>query len=72
MAAARAHARVHDVIVVGGGTMGSAAAFYMAKDGLDVLVLEAERFGHEYVDSWCGVATVLWLLVRVVEAVPCL
>jgi menaquinone-9 beta-reductase len=40
-----------DVIVVGAGPAGSAAAFYLASAGLDVLVLEKSRFPREKV---CG------------------
>jgi sarcosine oxidase len=35
-----------DVIVVGGGIMGSGAAYHLAKDGLRVLVLEQFAVGH--------------------------
>jgi menaquinone-9 beta-reductase len=44
-------ARTADVIVVGAGPAGSAAAFYLATAGLDVLVLEKSRFPREKV---CG------------------
>jgi geranylgeranyl reductase family protein len=40
-----------DVIIVGAGPAGSAAAFYLATAGLDVLVLEKTRFPREKV---CG------------------
>jgi menaquinone-9 beta-reductase len=40
-----------DVIVVGAGPAGSAAAFYLAQAGLDVLLLEKSRFPREKV---CG------------------
>src|SRR6185369_11126766 len=38
-------ARVHDVVVVGGGPSGLAAAVYAASEGLDVLVLETSAPG---------------------------
>src|SRR5690606_20010255 len=40
-----------DVIVVGAGPAGSSAAFYLARSGLDVLLLEKTRFPREKV---CG------------------
>ncbi|MFI6502229.1 geranylgeranyl reductase family protein [Nonomuraea typhae] len=40
-----------DVIVVGAGPAGSATAFYLARSGLDVLLLEKTRFPREKV---CG------------------
>jgi len=40
-----------DVIIVGAGPAGSAAAYYLASAGLDVLVLEKTRFPREKV---CG------------------
>ncbi|MEW9527708.1 geranylgeranyl reductase family protein [Microbispora sp. NPDC049125] len=40
-----------DVIVVGAGPAGSTAAFYLARSGLDVLLLEKTRFPREKV---CG------------------
>jgi menaquinone-9 beta-reductase len=43
--------RRHDVIVVGGGPGGSVAAWDLARRGIDVLVLERERFPREKV---CG------------------
>ncbi|HEX8794187.1 MAG TPA: FAD-dependent oxidoreductase [Polyangiaceae bacterium] len=39
--------RVHDVIVVGGGPSGLAAAVYAASEGLDVVVVEAEAPGGQ-------------------------
>jgi menaquinone-9 beta-reductase len=44
-------ADVADVIIVGAGPAGSAAAYYLATAGLDVLVLEKSRFPREKV---CG------------------
>lgn len=35
---------MHDVIVVGAGPAGSAAATHLARSGLDVLVLEKTSF----------------------------
>ena len=40
-----------DVIIVGGGPAGSAAACYAAKEGLKVLLLEKEEFPR---DKVCG------------------
>ena len=39
-----AHDRVRDVIVVGGGPGGSTCATRLAQGGLDVLLVERERF----------------------------
>ena len=49
--AAPARGETADVIVVGAGPAGSAAAFYLATAGLDVLVLEKTHFPREKV---CG------------------
>jgi monomeric sarcosine oxidase len=38
--------RTHDVIVVGGGVMGLATAYDLARGGRDVLLLEARAIGH--------------------------
>ena len=37
-----------DVAIIGAGTMGSAAAFFLAQAGLRVLVLEQFRIAHEF------------------------
>jgi len=50
-AAAPGRGDIADVIIVGAGPAGSAAAFYLAAAGLDVLVLEKTRFPREKV---CG------------------
>jgi menaquinone-9 beta-reductase len=47
----RASERSADVIVVGAGPAGSATAYYLAKSGLDVLLLEKTAFPREKV---CG------------------
>src|SRR5579875_1410510 len=47
----RGAAEEADVIVVGAGPAGSAAAYYLASSGLDVLLLEKSRFPREKV---CG------------------
>lgn len=38
---------MHDVIVIGGGAMGSAAALRLADAGRDVVLLEQHPFGHD-------------------------
>ena len=36
-----------DVIIIGGGSIGNAAAYYLAKEGVDVIVLEgSDSIGH--------------------------
>jgi monomeric sarcosine oxidase len=40
-----------DVIVIGGGVMGCAAAYHLAKDGQRVLLLEQFAIGHTYGSS---------------------
>lgn len=40
------HTQTIDVIVIGAGAMGSAAAYHLAKDGQRVLLLEQFRIGH--------------------------
>jgi len=37
----------YDAIVVGAGSMGSATAYYLAKQGSRVLALEQFNIGHE-------------------------
>lgn len=44
-------AEEHDVIVVGGGPAGAATAYYLARAGIDVLVLEKAAFPR---DKICG------------------
>jgi electron transfer flavoprotein-quinone oxidoreductase len=45
---------VHDCIVVGAGPAGAAAALQMARDGLDVVLLErGTRLGDRDVMSGC-------------------
>jgi flavin-dependent dehydrogenase len=41
----------HDVVIVGAGPGGSAAAHYLAKHGLDVLLLDKANFPR---DKTCG------------------
>jgi geranylgeranyl reductase family protein len=43
--------RVHDVLVVGGGPAGAAAAYWLADAGHDVVVVERKRFPR---DKTCG------------------
>src|SRR5438105_10171532 len=43
--------KVHDVVVVGAGPGGSAAAYYLARRGLDVLLLDKSEFPR---DKICG------------------
>lgn len=39
--------KIYDVIVVGGGPVGLAAAYEMAKDGKSVIVLEQNNFFNQ-------------------------
>src|SRR5688572_29409830 len=48
---AMAAERAVDVIVVGGGAMGSAAAWRLARAGHRIRLLEQFAFGHEYGSS---------------------
>lgn len=41
-----AEKREADVIIIGGGIMGCATAYHLAKEGVDVLVLEKEEIGN--------------------------
>ena len=43
--------RIYDVIVIGAGGMGSATAYYLAKSGAEVLVLEQFQRGHTFGSS---------------------
>jgi len=43
--------RIYDTIIIGAGGMGSATAYYLAKSGADVLVLEQFQRGHTYGSS---------------------
>lgn len=42
----------YDAIVIGGGGMGSAAAYYLAKGGQSVLLLEQFELNHRWGSSW--------------------
>jgi flavin-dependent dehydrogenase len=42
---------LHDVIVIGAGPAGSTAAAFLARRGLDVLLLDKQRFPR---DKACG------------------
>ena len=43
--------RIYNTIIIGAGGMGSATAYYLAKSGADVLVLEQFQRGHTYGSS---------------------
>lgn len=45
---------MYDVVVIGGGAMGSAAALRLADAGRDVLLLEQHEFGHDLGGSHGG------------------
>src|SRR5438067_3865566 len=41
-----------DVLIIGGGVIGLTTAYYLAKDGVRVTVIERGEFGREA--SWAG------------------
>ena len=41
-----AEGKIYDAIVVGAGGMGSAAAYHLARNGAEVLVIEQFATGH--------------------------
>src|SRR5262249_2742068 len=41
------HLQPADVVIVGGGVMGCAAAYHLARDGRRVLLLERFAIGHD-------------------------
>lgn len=41
--------KIYDVIIIGGGPSGSTLAHFLVQDGLDVLILEKEKFPREHV-----------------------
>jgi glycine oxidase len=48
--------RVHDVAIVGGGVIGLTTAYYLAKDGVRVAVVDKGELGQEA--SWAGAGIV--------------
>src|SRR5262245_64613595 len=58
-----------DVVVVGGGPAGTAAAILLRQRGLDVLLVDEARFPR---DKVCGesVSPEAWRLIRRMEAEP--
>lgn len=42
----------YDAIVIGAGAMGSAAAYYLTREGQKVLLLEQFELDHQYGSSW--------------------
>lgn len=63
--------RKHSVIIVGAGVGGATAAFFMKKAGLDVLLIDREKFPR---DKPCGdgqVSTIFPLLEEMGVAVYC-
>jgi geranylgeranyl reductase family protein len=63
VSAGRGAGDLRDVIVIGGGPAGSAAATFLARDGHDVLLLDEARFPR---DKVCGesVSPGAWRLLR--------
>ncbi len=51
--------RTYDVIVVGGGVIGSSIAFWLAREGVSVLLLERDRIGYHASRASAGMLTPL-------------
>lgn len=49
----------YDCIVIGGGPAGSSAAFYLAKNGIETLLIDKEKFPREKVCGDCLTPTAL-------------